>query len=216
MQQPPLKEYALNNIAVGDQAGRIQETPVRGNMFCVLESTHSRFTVQINDGDVCRGKMALGHVFPVDFEIEKIRIVNTDPTGLALSLVIQVGKGTPLNFLFNVSADEVAPLLRTETPLTISEGGKTEGVDGVAVNTWVILLPANPYRKEVWLKTDAVAGDAFWSTSNPGAPSEVFSRDIQATADTGGFLRLALQSAIWVRIKTAGKSVRAVSFDYAT
>jgi hypothetical protein len=110
MQPPPIKDYALNNIVVGETNSREQETPTRGNYFYVLEATHSNFSLQINDGPKLRGKLARGHRFPDDFEIEKIRVYNESGTSQPLSIVFQVGKGEPLDNVFNVSSDTTTPL----------------------------------------------------------------------------------------------------------
>lgn len=214
MQKPPIKDYSINDIA--DGGNKALETPQTGNFFYVTESTHSRFAVQINDGEIFTGKLVRGHSFPVGFQIEKVRIYNRDGTGLPLNITFQVGEGTPINHLFNVSQDEIVPILRSDTPSIIGEAKATAGTE-TAVDTWFKLLDADEFRSEVWLCTDAAAGAAFWNTANPGAPGELFSRDIAATAEPGaaGFLKLKTTAAIWVRIKTAAKTVRALTFKFA-
>lgn len=213
MQVPPIKDYKLNNILPGESNSREQETPLGGYTFYVIEATHSRFAVQINDGPLIRGKAANGISFPAAFKIEKIRFYNEDGTGLALNLIVQIGEFIPLNDLFNVSTDEITPTLRSDTPLIVGDAVATAPAD-TAVDTWFKLLDADEFRAEVWLKTDAAAAGAYWNTSDPGAPTEIFSRDIQATADASGFLKLKTTAAIWVRLKT-NHSVRALTFKYS-
>lgn len=214
MQKPPIKDYRLNAIA--DGGNRALETPQTGNFFYVTSASHSRFDVQINDGEIFSGQLVRGHSFPAGFEIEKVRIYNRDGTGLTLDITFQVGEGTPINHLFNVSRDEVVPILRSDTPSIIGEAVATEGVE-TAADTWFKLLDADEFRAEVWLCTDAAAGAAFWNTENPSSAAEYFSRDIAATAERGatGFLKIKTTSEIWVRIKTATKSVRALTLKFA-
>jgi hypothetical protein len=95
----------------------------------------------------------------------------------------------------------------------VSEDVKTAPAD-VAVDTWIQLAAADPFRAEIWLTTDADLGVAYWNTSNPGTASEFFSRDISRTANNGGFVVLKTTAAIFVRIKSAA-SVRAIGFKYS-
>lgn len=214
MQLPPIKDYALNNILPGETNSREQETPLSGYTFYVLEATHSRFSVQINDGPKIRGKAANGTSFPAAFRIEKIRFYNEDQTGLALNILVQVGDFLPLNDLFNVSTDEITPTLRSDTPFIVGDIVKTAPAD-VAVDTWLLFAAADEFRAEIWLKTDAASGGAFWASGAlPGTASELFSRDIKDTADASGFLKLKTTAAIYVRLKT-NHSVRALTFKYA-
>ena len=210
MTTPNVEDYPLTQILPNKT--KAFEVPPGANGFYVISCSHSRFSTQINDGRELHGELAFGRVFKESFSIEKVRVKNLDAS-LPLDITIQVGEGVPIANVFKVSAEEVTPILRSDTPFIVGEAVKTAPAD-VAVDTWIELLPAEEFRAEVWLKTDAAAGEAFWATSDPAAPAEFFSRDIQATADTGGFLRLKTTAAIWVRLKSA-KSVRAITFKYA-
>lgn len=214
MQKPPIKDYRI--AAILDGKDRALETPQAGNFFYVTSASHSRFDVQINDGEIFSGQLVRGHSFPVGFQIEKVRIYNRDGTGLLLDITFQVGEGTPINHLFNVSRDEIVPILRSDTPSIIGEAKATAATE-MAVDTWFKLLDADEFREQVWLCTDGAAGEAFWNTANPSAAAEFFSRDIAATADHGptGFLKLKTTSEIWVRVKTTAKTVRALTFKFA-
>lgn len=210
MQQPPIKDYALNNIVPGEANSREQETPTRGNFFYILEASHSRFSLQINDGPKMRGKLTRGHNFPADFEIEKIRIYNEDENGNNLSILLQVGKGTPIDNLFNVTTDDIVPILRSDTPSIITE---VESVaDTVGLNIWTKILDADEYRDEVRIYTDAVSL-AYWGTS--AAATEKALRNIPLRADNGGFVVLKTTSEIWVRHKEAGTVIQALVSKFA-
>ncbi len=212
MDTPPIQDYAILTIPAGQS--REIETPTSGHFFYVTDATHSRFSLQINGGGIFRGKLTRGHSFPSDFRIEKVRVHNESPLGQALDIRFQVGSGTPIDNLFSVTAEDVTPTLRSDTPAIVGEATSTVGVAGAVVDTWIKLLDADDFRSEVWLHTDAAAA-AYWCSANPGAASESPARNIRARADTGGFVRLKHAGEVWVRHKEAGKSVYALSFNFA-
>lgn len=209
---PNISDYPLSGILPG-QSKAFEIAQLGANCWYVMECSHSRFEVQINDGARLRGRLAFGRTFRPDFSIEKVRVYNVDETGLPLDITIQAGEGEPIDNVFQVQQNEVTPILRSDTPLIIGEAVLTAPGD-VAVDTWKKIADADEFRAEVKLITDAAVGEAFWNTVNPGGPAEFFSRDIKATADTGGFLSLKTTAEIWVRLKAA-KSVRALTFKYS-
>ena len=212
MEAPLISDLVFPTIPAGESR-ELGASPGM-NVYYVLDCSHSRFSVQINNGTKLRGRLARGWSFRPGFSVEKVRIWNEDTTGLPLQITVQLGDGEPLDNNFNVDMDEIVPILRSDTPFIVGEAKATAGTE-MAVDVWVKLLDADEFRSEVWLKSDAAAGESFWNTSDPGAPAEFFSRDVVATAEAGGFLKLKTTAAIWVRVKVAAKTVRALAFKFA-
>ncbi|HTJ77676.1 MAG TPA: hypothetical protein VL357_01650 [Rariglobus sp.] len=183
---------------------------VLGNYWYIARASHPRFMVSINESPYMPSDLATGDTFPTDFEIKVIRIWNIDPT-IPLTVLIKTGKGAPIDNKLNVYQNEVAPMLRAETPSVIGDAVSTENGAAVVVDVWYKLLDADTNRAEVWLSTDAAAL-AYWGKDGGGA--EKPDHNIFATKDVGGFVKINTSAAIWIRHKEAGKSIRAITFGY--
>lgn len=202
----PLNDYEIQAIAVGKSE---KKDTIAGNFFYIQHASHPRFRVQLNDGGIRGGAMARGHTFPEDVQIKRVRIYNDDPV-LPLTVTVVVGRGTPIDNLFNINADEVTPTLRDEIPSLIAESVSQADVAGL--NNWTLLLAADEFRESVVLWTDAAAL-AYWAPVNTAPESGA--RNIVPTSGLSGLLTIRNKSAIYVRHKEAGTQIRALAHKFA-
>lgn len=105
MNQAPLHEYKFP-IKPGPVG--VFQGVIGGNFFYVTRATHPNFRVALNDGTFLAGSFARGHRFNDDTLIEKIHVINDDPLR-PLEVTVLVGKGDPIDHLFNAYKNEVIP-----------------------------------------------------------------------------------------------------------
>jgi len=205
---PPISVSDLTTIIPGKLNAK-EFKNVRGNYWYIVRASHPRFMVSINESPYMPSDFATGDTYPLGFEITVIRIWNTDPA-IDLDILIKTGEGSTNDNRLNVYQNEIAPMIRPETPTVIGEAVSTEGAGGFAVNVWKKFLDADATRAEVWLSTNAVAL-AYWGKDADA--DETPSRNIFGTA-VGGFVKLNTSAAIWIKHKEAGKEIRAITFGY--
>ncbi len=208
MQRPPTF-YTPARLVLPGQSELIKT--VGGNYWYVIRASHPRFRVKINNGDFMESGQATGDVYPPDFRIEEIEVINDDPS-LVLEIVFKTGEGQPLDNKLNVYQAEVIPSLRDDIPAVIAEAKSVADDDGVGA--WVKLLEADALRDHLILTTTA-ATSAYWFGDN-GLSADLYEgRNIVTAGGLSGQLNIRSKSAIYVWHTEAGTEIRATVHKFA-
>lgn len=108
-----LREYPINDpIPAG---GKRIVSVLAGSYFYVSEASHASFRLILNDSANIKGRLARGYLFPEGEAVTKIEIRNTHATS-PLTLLIEVGRGRPLDEGLNVYTEQITPPSAPKTP----------------------------------------------------------------------------------------------------
>lgn len=177
-----------------------------GSRIYIVEASHDKFELLLNDKVRVKGRLARGYRFPVGQSVKKVQVFNLHPSS-ALSLRFEVGDMDPIDNGLNVYTEQITPIVRQENPSSFA----VVSIACTGIANSLQLLPTDCDRAHALLFTSA-AGEAYYGPDATTTWPAVDGNRVGQTLDNSA-TRYASCAPLFVR-GPVGTTVYAYVFSY--